>query len=132
MSIELQTVKVAVKIKGKEPLRLRMITELCDAFRKEAIARQKKGLSIDASIWFEEYKNDKKYKDASAIFNFLGMAEKDVKGCMQTGINNYNRQLLQIPAELVASTSTKDYTGTPRNSPCPCGSGKKYKRCHGA
>jgi preprotein translocase subunit SecA len=22
--------------------------------------------------------------------------------------------------------------GTPRNSPCPCGSGKKYKHCHGA
>jgi preprotein translocase subunit SecA len=21
---------------------------------------------------------------------------------------------------------------TPRNSPCPCGSGKKYKHCHGA
>ena len=21
---------------------------------------------------------------------------------------------------------------TPRNAPCPCGSGKKYKRCHGA
>ena len=20
----------------------------------------------------------------------------------------------------------------PRNSPCPCGSGKKYKHCHGA
>ncbi|MDP9418500.1 MAG: preprotein translocase subunit SecA [Actinomycetota bacterium] len=23
------------------------------------------------------------------------------------------------------------YSGTARNSPCPCGSGKKYKRCHG-
>jgi preprotein translocase subunit SecA len=23
------------------------------------------------------------------------------------------------------------YDGTPRNAPCPCGSGKKYKRCHG-
>ena len=22
--------------------------------------------------------------------------------------------------------------GTPRNAPCPCGSGRKYKRCHGA
>ena len=22
------------------------------------------------------------------------------------------------------------YSGTPRNAPCPCGSGKKYKRCH--
>jgi preprotein translocase subunit SecA len=20
---------------------------------------------------------------------------------------------------------------TPRNAPCPCGSGKKYKHCHG-
>src|SRR6476646_2975875 len=24
------------------------------------------------------------------------------------------------------------YPGTPKNAPCPCGSGKKYKRCHGA
>ena len=24
------------------------------------------------------------------------------------------------------------WSGTPRNSPCPCGSGKKYKHCHGA
>lgn len=23
------------------------------------------------------------------------------------------------------------YAGTPRNAPCPCGSGQKYKRCHG-
>jgi preprotein translocase subunit SecA len=21
---------------------------------------------------------------------------------------------------------------TPRNAPCPCGSGRKYKKCHGA
>jgi preprotein translocase subunit SecA len=25
-----------------------------------------------------------------------------------------------------------EYSGTPRNAPCPCGSGKKYKKCHGA
>ncbi|GAA3759827.1 preprotein translocase subunit SecA [Spinactinospora alkalitolerans] len=24
-----------------------------------------------------------------------------------------------------------DYANTPRNAPCPCGSGKKFKRCHG-
>jgi preprotein translocase subunit SecA len=24
------------------------------------------------------------------------------------------------------------FAGTPRNAPCPCGSGKKYKHCHGA
>ena len=31
------------------------------------------------------------------------------------------------------ATATQDleYPGTARNAPCPCGSGKKYKRCHG-
>jgi preprotein translocase subunit SecA len=24
-----------------------------------------------------------------------------------------------------------DWSKTPRNSPCPCGSGRKYKKCHG-
>jgi hypothetical protein len=29
------------------------------------------------------------------------------------------------------SESPRDFTSTSRNAPCPCGSGKKYKRCHG-
>jgi preprotein translocase subunit SecA len=24
-----------------------------------------------------------------------------------------------------------EWDKTPRNAPCPCGSGKKFKRCHG-
>ncbi len=28
--------------------------------------------------------------------------------------------------------STVQSGGTPKNAPCPCGSGRKYKRCHGA
>jgi preprotein translocase subunit SecA len=24
-----------------------------------------------------------------------------------------------------------EYAGTARNAQCPCGSGRKYKRCHG-
>src|SRR5699024_3728956 len=27
--------------------------------------------------------------------------------------------------------SKDDWANTPRNAPCPCGSGKKYKMCHG-
>ncbi|HET7326177.1 MAG TPA: preprotein translocase subunit SecA [Nocardioidaceae bacterium] len=30
-----------------------------------------------------------------------------------------------------ASSGELEYAGTPRNAACPCGSGKKYKRCHG-
>ena len=34
-------------------------------------------------------------------------------------------------AVLTAAGADEMYADTPRNAPCPCGSGKKYKRCHG-
>ena len=36
------------------------------------------------------------------------------------------------PNETGGTVSTSNGDGTSRNAPCPCGSGKKYKRCHGA
>ncbi|MFL6179334.1 MAG: SEC-C metal-binding domain-containing protein, partial [Actinomycetes bacterium] len=40
----------------------------------------------------------------------------------------------QVTATTATTATAKDgqYAGTPRNAPCPCGSGKKYKKCHGA
>ncbi|WP_194291585.1 preprotein translocase subunit SecA [Cumulibacter manganitolerans] len=35
-------------------------------------------------------------------------------------------------ARRAASPATKEKSGPSKNGPCPCGSGKKYKRCHGA
>ncbi len=35
------------------------------------------------------------------------------------------------PSATVRNETSGEYAGTPRNAPCPCGSGKKYKRCHG-
>ena len=34
-------------------------------------------------------------------------------------------------AAVVASAADDPYGDVPRNAPCPCGSGKKFKRCHG-
>jgi preprotein translocase subunit SecA len=30
-----------------------------------------------------------------------------------------------------AASAANDWSKTPRNAPCPCGTGKKYKQCHG-
>jgi len=39
----------------------------------------------------------------------------------------------QPAATTKPQTVTKDaFEKTPRNAPCPCGSGKKFKQCHGA
>jgi preprotein translocase subunit SecA len=31
-----------------------------------------------------------------------------------------------------AGGGTADWSNVGRNDPCPCGSGKKFKKCHGA
>jgi preprotein translocase subunit SecA len=36
------------------------------------------------------------------------------------------------PEVINTPTVKSDWDKTPRNSPCPCGSGKKFKQCHGA
>lgn len=37
----------------------------------------------------------------------------------------------QVPSQKTIINSADDWSKTPRNAPCPCGSGKKYKMCHG-
>lgn len=44
-------------------------------------------------------------------------------------------ELLAPQAEEIRKPVVKDasdWSNTPRNAPCPCGSGRKYKQCHGA
>jgi len=36
------------------------------------------------------------------------------------------------PAQKPVVKDTNDWSNTPRNAACPCGSGRKYKQCHGA
>jgi preprotein translocase subunit SecA len=36
-----------------------------------------------------------------------------------------------IRSERVDPNDPGTWRGTPRNAPCPCGSGKKFKHCHG-
>jgi preprotein translocase subunit SecA len=39
---------------------------------------------------------------------------------------------VELRSESSSVATDVEYAGTPKNAPCPCGSGKKYKRCHGA
>ena len=66
------------------------------------------------------------------------------KGAVKTGdsaslLNQNNNVSSTIPARFTSANSDtisaapiekKEKVG--RNDPCPCGSGKKYKKCHGA
>jgi preprotein translocase subunit SecA len=37
-----------------------------------------------------------------------------------------------VPGVAGGAGGAKDWSNVGRNDPCPCGSGKKFKKCHGA
>ena len=43
-----------------------------------------------------------------------------------------NLQFQASPAQAEAPKPVRSGAKVGRNDPCPCGSGKKYKKCHGA
>lgn len=49
-----------------------------------------------------------------------------VAGAIPDGLSPEQREALPV------SSLPEDWERTGRNSPCPCGSGKKFKQCHGA
>ncbi len=58
---------------------------------------------------------------APAVGTVLGAASTDAPEVAEP----------EVPASQAPVVKT-DWEKTPRNAPCPCGSGKKFKQCHGA
>ncbi len=59
---------------------------------------------------------DEKYPELVKILQWWDQNRKGRVAKLETVISLYNRQLFKAVG---------------RNEPCPCGSGKKYKKCHG-
>jgi len=55
----------------------------------------------------------------------------DVDGLVSGGTSTGPRPPAAAPPS-VGVTASNPYAGVGRNDPCPCGSGKKFKKCHGA
>jgi preprotein translocase subunit SecA len=52
----------------------------------------------------------------------------------RTGENEFDaaREMLTAPSRGLDKDDPSTWGRVSRNAPCPCGSGKKYKHCHGA
>jgi preprotein translocase subunit SecA len=69
---------------------------------------------------------------ASLVFNVEVTVEGNASNLIAPGLEAKPAEMnsLQYTAPDESGSSTTNEVS--RNSPCPCGSGKKYKRCHGA
>ncbi len=83
-----------------------------------------------------EYKNESQKLFKDLLFNFENQVATIILKIQppsrqqQNQIENSNKLSAQGGSALGGKISQSNRTG--RNNPCPCGSGKKYKKCHGS
>ena len=73
-----------------------------------------------------------KFESVKLLFNVV-FTKQNTQNIEQNAIDE-NEKLLQNSVETGADEDNlgkAEFKKVPRNSPCPCGSGKKYKECHG-
>ncbi|WP_425957058.1 SEC-C metal-binding domain-containing protein [Xylanimonas sp. McL0601] len=64
--------------------------------------------------------------------SFSGPAEAGATSSSGDGTDAARRSRRALHGEAQATEADgRTFPGTPRNAQCPCGSGKKYKVCHG-
>jgi preprotein translocase subunit SecA len=69
---------------------------------------------------------------ASLVFNVEVTIEGDGSQIQAKGLESKPAQSIPLQYTAADENGVSTTGDVSRNSPCPCGSGKKYKRCHGA
>lgn len=79
-------------------------------------------------------------KEAFVLFNYMldELRERITSLLAKVEVNvsddegeNSSSDLIEGETPQTLSDAPKEWADTPRNAPCPCGSGKKFKHCHG-
>ncbi|EGL8742764.1 preprotein translocase subunit SecA, partial [Campylobacter jejuni] len=81
---------------------------------------------------FLELVNRIKFDSIKLLFS-VQFNQEEVQN-LENKANEENEKLLQSSVEMGASEDNlgeAEFKKVPRNAPCPCGSGKKFKECHG-
>ncbi|KUY34675.1 preprotein translocase subunit SecA [Campylobacter jejuni] len=81
---------------------------------------------------FLELVNRIKFDSIKLLFS-VQFNQEEVQN-LENKVNEENEKLLQSSVEMGASEDNlgeAEFKKVPRNAPCPCGSGKKFKECHG-
>lgn len=75
---------------------------------------------MECGTWTERLRS--LYEELNGPWQFFGTEQ----------MQQFNMHLTQFVPPEDAALAGKRATKIGRNGPCPCGSGKKYKKCHGA
>ena len=91
--------------------------------REKAISELKLTLNMDDAE-FDEFRR-------SVLVKMIRRHEEMFPSMHAQGSMGPRKKVPAVKGRATTRRPARKFPGTPRNAPCPCGSGKKYKRCCG-
>jgi len=91
--------------------------------REESLAEMRPDLEMD-DAGFEDFRQ-------SFVLPMIRRHQEMFPDMPRRGSPSPSRATATPQAHPTATSRVQEYQGTGRNAPCPCNSGKKYKRCCG-
>lgn len=73
-----------------------------------------------------------KQGDNATVKPMLAPFFEGLTGEQRQEVENQSNYIAQLAYKAAKSEVTRFFGAVGRNEPCPCGSGVKYKKCHGA
>ena len=92
---------------------------------------RKKAQDMMAAVTWPKLSDDAAWR--RTVEQFKEQLGKEYSEFQKNLVKNYLSTIIGVrkSGEKRSSTSSDPYRGVNRNDPCPCGSGKKFKNCHG-
>ena len=97
------------------------------AQRDPLVEYQREGFDLFAAMM-----DGIKEEIAALLFNVEVTVESNSNSVNAKGLENQQNEARPLQYSAADENGVQQTSDVSRNSPCPCGSGKKYKRCHGA
>ena len=97
------------------------------AQRDPLVEYQREGFDLFAAMM-----DGIKEEIAALLFNVEVTVESNNNSVSAKGLENQQNEARPLQYSAADENGVQQTSDVSRNSPCPCGSGKKYKRCHGA
>lgn len=126
--IENRVIDVLLKIQIKQEPQIQVATPIRQNIQMQGADERLAGGGIQQSSFAKATEDKPQIQETTQTKNGVSVTVRESSDVSNSGPSNFDRaKSAGGPAQTVHRAIPK----VGRNEPCPCGSGKKYKKCHG-
>jgi preprotein translocase subunit SecA len=103
-----------------------LFSAMMDAIKEESV-----GFLFNVDVEIEEGENEYEDEAPEVVAKGLEAGRRSQANLQYSAPTLDDEAGVEVHGETVAKIVDEEFGEVSKNQPCPCGSGKKYKRCHG-